>query len=374
MDINAFFRSLDLSTSEWLLAGSIAIGSFVVFHAILVLIRKKLCKLGDESHAHRPYVEILKATLGRTSNFTVLAFAILLGLNAITLPPPWDIRVGHLWFIALGIQIALYLNGALVVTLRRYFHRHAKSDSPETVAHTLILWAVQSAVWVVFLLAMLSNLGINVTTFVASLGIGGVAVALAVQNILGDLFASLSIAVDKPFEVGDSISVDDFSGTVEAVGLKTTRIRSDSGEQIVISNTDLLKKTVRNYKRMTERRVQFTLHVSPDTPRDKAEQVPVELRKIIEAQDHVRFNRAHLKSVEQNFLEFEVVYFVLDPRYAVYMDSRHAIMLGTIAMLEQLDVTTGGAAQHWVIDPPDGYARQVGSRSQAGMLASPTQH
>jgi hypothetical protein len=134
------------------------------------------------------------------------------------------------------------------------------------VANTLVVWAIKTMLWVMFGLAMLSNLGIDVSTFIASLGIGGIAIALAVQNILGDLFASLSIAVDKPFEVGDAISVAGFSGTVEHVGLKTTRVRADSGEQIVIANAELLKNTVRNFKRMSNRRVQFSLMADPATP------------------------------------------------------------------------------------------------------------
>jgi small-conductance mechanosensitive channel len=353
LDPRTFLKSLDIGAGEAILAAAVAAGSFVVFHAVLALIRKKLGNLGAEDRAHRPYVDVLQATLGRTSNLAILAFALLLGLNVLTLPPPWDVRVNHLWFIALGAQLVFYVNSAVVLTARRYFHRRKDADSPESVAHTLIIWALQTAVWVVFFLAVLSNLGINVTTFIASLGIGGIAIALAAQNVLGDLFASLSIAVDKPFEVGDSIAVDDFSGTVEAVGLKTTRIRSDSGEQIVISNTDLLKKTVRNFKRMSERRVQFSLRLSPATPRDKAEVFASELKTIIERQQHVRFDRAHLKSLDQNFLEYEVVYYMLDPRYAAYMDGRHAIMLEVLALIDELGVPTSGAAQHWVMDRPD---------------------
>jgi small-conductance mechanosensitive channel len=173
------------------------------------------------------------------------------------------------------VQLALYLDRAVNFGAKRYIHRHAEdADSPSTVANTLVVWAIKTMLWVMFALAMLSNLGINVTTFIASLGIGGIAIALAVQNILGDLFASVSIAVDKPFEVGDAISVAGFSGTVEHVGLKTTRVRADSGEQIVIANAELLKNTVRNFKRMSTRRVQFSLMADPATPAALARKVP----------------------------------------------------------------------------------------------------
>src|SRR5687767_11472009 len=153
----------------------------------------------------------------------------------------------------------------------------------------LLSWSLRTVLWAVVLLAMLSNMGVNITAFVASLGVGGIAVALAVQNILGDLFASLSIAVDKPFEVGDFIVVGGVSGTVEHVGVKSTRIRALSGEQVVISNTDLLKQTVSNYKRLTQRRIVFKFGVTYDTTPEQAEAIPGLVKRIIEAQSKVRF-------------------------------------------------------------------------------------
>ncbi len=136
------------------------------------------------------------------------------------------------------------------------------------------------------LLLTLDNLGVNVTALVAGLGIGGIAVALAMQNILGDLFASLSIVIDKPFVIGDFIVVDDYKGTVEHVGLKTTRVRSLGGEQLVFSNNDLLKSRVRNYKRMYERRIEFSFGVLYQTPADQLEWIVDEVKRIINAQTH----------------------------------------------------------------------------------------
>jgi len=171
------------------------------------------------------------------------------------------------------------------------------------------------------------NLGFNVTTLVASLGIGGVAVALAVQNILGDLFASLSIALDKPFVIGDFIVVDDIAGTVEHVGLKTTRVRSLSGEQVVFSNADLLKSRIHNYKRLYERRVLFGFGVLYRTPPEQLAAIPPMVREIITGQVGTRFDRAHFKGFGASSLDFEVVYFVLDPDYNRYMDIQQAINL-----------------------------------------------
>jgi small-conductance mechanosensitive channel len=213
-----------------------------------------------------------------------------------------------------------------------------------------MVWAMKTFLWVMFGLAMLSNLGINVSTFIASLGIGGIAIALAAQNILGDLFASLSIAVDKPFEVGDAISVGGASGKVEHVGLKTTRIRADSGEQIVMGNADLLKNTVRNYKRMQNRRVQFSLMADPSTPPALARRVPDLLRAIIARQPHVRGDRVHLKRVGQDALEFELVFHVLDADYAIFMDAQQAILLEAMEAFDELGVSGRTSAQHIVFD------------------------
>lgn len=197
-----------------------------------------------------------------------------------------------------------------------------------------------------FVPANVANLGIDISTFIASLGIGGIAIALAVQNILGDLFASLSIAVDKPFEVGESISVSGFSGTVEHVGLKTTRVRSNSGEQIVIANAELLKSTVRNFKRMSRRRVQFTVQASPETSPELAARLQNELRGIIEKQKQEKFDRAHLKSVSQHAIEFNVVHYVLDSSYSLFMDTQQEVLLEAMAALRRLRISTATAPRH----------------------------
>jgi small-conductance mechanosensitive channel len=343
------FRGIE--ASNWILALTAAVISFIAIHGVVIVFRRHLNKLSENGRADRPAAELLKATLARTSNFAIFVTSLLIGLTLLDLDAKWDERLSHLWFIALGAQLALYLDRAVSVVAKQYFRRHNESpDSPATVAHTLVIWAIKTMLWVMFGLAMLSNLGINVTTFVASLGIGGIAVALAAQNILGDLFASLAIAVDKPFEVGDSINVDGFSGKVEHVGLKTTRIRADSGEQIVMGNAELIKHTVRNFKRMSNRRIQFSLMADPSTPAALARQLPERLRAIVEAKEQVTVDRVHLKRVGQDALEFELVYFVLTPDYGKYMDTQQAILLESMELFAGLGVSGGTAATHLVID------------------------
>jgi small-conductance mechanosensitive channel len=179
---------------------------------------------------------------------------------------------------------------------------------------------------------------VKITTLVASLGIGGIAVAMALQNILGDIFASLSILLDKPFVVGDFIIVETHMGTVEYIGLKTTRIRSLSGEQLVFSNSDLLKSRIRNYKRMAERRVVFSIGVVYQTDHDTLKKIPDLIRKIIEDQDQVRFDRSHFQGYGEFSLNFETVYYVLSPDYNRYMDVQQAINLAIFRQFETLNI------------------------------------
>jgi small-conductance mechanosensitive channel len=361
VDIRAFVASLDITLPNALFALALAVFSFVAIHGALVFFRRRLDKLSDES-AHRPVAEVLHKTLGRTSNLIVFVTAILIGLSALDLPAPWNARVSHLWFITVGLQLAMYLHSAIKVTARRYFrtHGHVVDDSQVTIAHTLIIWVLQTSVWVIFALALLANLGINITTFVASLGIGGIAIALAVQNVLGDLFASLSIAIDKPFEVGDFISTSDTSGTVEKVGLKTTRLRAASGEQIIVSNAELLKDTVSNFKRMVTRRIVYTLRAHPDTPPSLAAKVPTAVAEFIGRHEKVRFDRAHLAKYTQEYIEWEIIYTILDADYNLYMDTQQAVILASMQMFADLGISTAPRAQQLLLHQPvEGGAPQV---------------
>jgi small-conductance mechanosensitive channel len=181
-------------------------------------------------------------------------------------------------------------------------------------------------------------MGIDITALVAGLGVGGIAVALAAQNILGDLFASWSIVLDKPFLVGDFIIIDGYSGTVEHIGLKTTRLRSLTGEQLIFSNSDLLKCRIRNYKRMQERRIVFSFGVLYETPLEKLKEIPGIVKDIITSIENTRFDRAHFASYGNYSLNFEVVYYVLSSDYTVYMDIQQKINLALFEEFQKKDI------------------------------------
>lgn len=314
--------------------------------------------------------DLLVAVAAGTRRWLLAGVALLVGLNLLDLDPIWQQRLDQGWFALLALQLGLWAQRAIGLLQRRYLRRHARAGgSPMTASATLMGWALRSALWAVVLLAVLSNLGVNITAFVASLGVGGIAVALAVQNILADLFASLSIAVDKPFEVGDSIKVGQVSGTVEKVGLKTTRIRSVNGEQVVMSNTDLLKQTVFNFKRLEQRRVVFNFLLRHGAPADQLAQVPGLLRGLVQDQPALQFLRAHFKGFEEAGLAFELVYRVQDASFDVYMDAQQAINLGLMAGVQRLGLAFAGdaseAPSHTDAGPGSGMARSPASAGMA---------
>ncbi len=273
-----------------------------------------------------------------TKMLLVTLIALYVGSQYLELPDKSATFLDGAATIAAFLQVGFWLAAILDFWLTRSRERAMATNASAATSLTALSFVAQLLLWTLMLLLALDNLGIDVTALVAGLGIGGVAVALAVQNILGDLFASLSIVVDKPFVNGDFIIVDDYMGTVENVGLKTTRIRSLGGEQIIFSNSDLLKTRVRNYKRMYERRVVFAFGVTYQTTPEQLEKIPKLVRQIVESQQNVRFDRSHFQKFGESSLDFETVYWVLSPDYNAYMDIQQAINLAILRALAQEQV------------------------------------
>jgi small-conductance mechanosensitive channel len=340
-----------ISLANLSLASAVAIGSFIVMVTVVRFARRRLEVLRYKTVSQ---IDDLMAEVLAGTNKALLALAaLLIGVGMLDLPLRWTTRVDDLWFFAIGLQLALWINRAITIAARRHFAPSVDNKTLKMSATTtLMVWGLRVMLWSVVVLAILSNLGVNITAFVASLGVGGIAVALAVQNILGDLFASLSIAVDKPFEVGDFIIMGDVLGSVEQVGLKTTRLRSLGGEQIVMSNAELLKTTIRNYKRMMERRIVFSVGLTYDTTSEQAGAVPGIIRRVVESQDKTRFDRAHFKTFGNSSLDFEVVYYVLDPDFGNYMDIQQAINLELMREFEALGVSFAFPTQTVYLVPP----------------------
>lgn len=195
--------------------------------------------------------------------------------------------------------------------------------------------AVKIILWIGAIVLILSNMGYNVTSLVAGLGIGGIAIALAIQNILSDLFSSLSIYFDKPFAIGDFIIVGDDMGTVKKIGIKTTRIQTLQGEELVISNSELTTTRINNYGKMQKRRIVFEFGVTYDTPKAKLEKISGYAKEVIEAQEEVQFDRAHFKSFGDSALIYEIVYYKMSGDYNQYMNTQQAINIGLVGRFEK---------------------------------------
>ncbi len=271
--------------------------------------------------------------LNSTRLWLFLPLAVFAGASTLQIPARLDRLLEHLAMLGVLAQLAVWANRMLAYWLAQRMKEKRATDPESATTVTLISFIARTFVWTLALLLALDQLGFDVTALVAGLGIGGVAVALALQNILGDLFASAAIVLDKPFVVGDFIVVGDLAGTVERVGLKTTRVKSLSGEQLVFANAQLLSSQIRNYKRMQERRIAFSIGVTYETPLEKLRALPGWLKAAVEAQSEARFDRAHFKEYADFSLNYEIVYYVLSPDYAVYMNTQQAINL---AIFEKL--------------------------------------
>lgn len=272
---------------------------------------------------------LLRTLIDATTRLFMIAVAIFLAMRWLEVPERLD-RIAHIVFLVIvWLQLALWATAAVRHLIDR--RRGRELPGAEGAASLNILRFVGVLiVWIVALLMLLTNLGVKIGPLVAGLGIGGVAIALAVQNLLGDLFASLSIALDKPFRVGDFLVIGEEKGTVEQIGIKSTRLRSLSGEQIVMSNGDLLKSRVRNYGLLYERRASFKIGIVYETPREWVAEVPRLMEEAIRVQPKTRFDRAHFASFGDYALIFEAVYFVLDAEYRTFMDIQQAINLRLI--------------------------------------------
>ncbi len=313
------------SVTAWLIGGAILLGVLAILLGLRVVVRRYAQRLAATPRTE--LLEIPMLVLCRTTVLFLLVVALFAGSQALELGAPVHRFITTLLTIAFFWQLGVWFAAAVRVWIER--RRLDTTEENRAVIGSLgiIRFIANVLIWTLVLLATLDNLGVNITALVAGLGIGGVAVALALQNVLGDLFASLSIALDRPFVVGDFLAIDTFLGAVENIGIKSTRLRSLDGEQIILANGDLLKSRVRNFGRMAERRVQFATTVSYGTPLESIEKIPGWIREFIEAEKGTRFDRSHFLRHGEKALEFESVYFVLSPDYNKYMDIQQSINL-----------------------------------------------
>lgn len=319
------FQFLAMDGNQWiLLLLSWAVISIVLIGAVRLLstYSNRLSK-----RSGRLFLGIAASLFRRTRSLFLILVALYWAIQLADAGPRVTATIYAITVIAFAVQGILWANGLVSLYTDRYREQKLAADASAVTTMEALSLVSRIVIYSIIVLLALENLGVDITALVAGLGIGGIAVALAVQNILGDLFASMSIVLDKPFVVGDFLSIDEYLGSVEHIGLKTTRLRSLSGEQLIFSNSDLLNSRVRNYKRMFERRIVFRVDITYQTPNEKVPKVAQWLAEIVKSKDGIRFDRAHFAAFGDSALEYEVVYYVLDPDFNVYMDVQQEINL-----------------------------------------------
>lgn len=317
---------------RWLLALVILVAGTFLLYAVTRVLSRSFTAL--DRRISGDLARILSDAVSRTKFIVLVIVALYAGSTVLSLPRVLATLLRSLAIIAAMAQIGVW--GSFLVSRAVVDYMKRRGEEEEVVSGMSVISLIARVlVWTGVFLLILDNLGFDITTLVAGLGVGGIAIGLASQNILSDLFASLSILLDEPFKVGDFIIIGDLMGVVENIGLKTTRIRSLGGEELVFSNGDLLSSRIRNYKSMRERRIVFTIGVEYSTPYEKVKRIPEMIKEIIESLETTRLDRSHFSRYGDFSLNFETVYYVLVPEYAKYMDIQQEINLRLFQKFEE---------------------------------------
>lgn len=311
------------SILEWLIAAAVLL--VIVFGVALIrrLVVKILKRVADSTETDLD--DIFVGAISRTNLFFAAVIGLVIASYPLDLPDKVVQIRGYILSVTIILQLAFYANAILQGLLMRARKTRATDDAAGQMAITAIKYVSRVILWSIVLLIILDNVGVNISALIAGLGVGGIAIALAIQSILGDALSFVAIIFDKPFEVGDFLIVDDKLGTVKKVGLKTTRVRALQGEEIVFSNNDLLKSRIRNFKKMQERRIAFMFGVVYQTSAEQLEKIPGYVKEIIDGIENARFDRAHFFKYGAHSLDFEVVYYVKTGDYNEYMDIQQDI-------------------------------------------------
>lgn len=315
---------------------------FVVLLTVLPFIRLALSR---RLHALKPHespttLELAIALIERTTRLFIVAVSAYLALKSVDLPARIDRIIDIVIEVAFWIQAGLWGVEAARFALERRVRRAGGAQLP---TFAILRFVSLVLVWSLALLMLLSNLGVNVTTLVTSLGIGGVAFALAIQNVLGDVLASLAIALDKPFQIGDELRFGDNVGIVEQIGIKSTRLRCIDGDQLIIANSQLLTTQLHNFGRAQEQRTTLVLTLGFDTPLETLRAFPAEIERLTHGIPATRFGRCTLRGLSGNGLEFEVVFYATAPKQTALAVLRQQFMLRLIEQLRAMRLTFGAS-------------------------------
>lgn len=318
---------------RWILAAAVALVVWGVLRLFGGFTVRRFARLAGRTGTRVD--DMLAGMLAATKTAFLLLFALYLGSRLLALPPRAERILQVVTITGLLLQVGVWIGAALTILFDRFRSGQTATDRDRVTTLTALSFASRLLLWGTVLLLVLANVGVNVTALVAGLGVTGIAVALAAQTVLADLFASVAIVLDKPFVLGDFLVINGYMGNVEHIGIKTTRLRSLSGEQLIFSNADLLGSRIRNFQRMSERRVEFSIGVQYSTPREKLRRIPALIRETVEGMPRTRFDRSHFSAYGSSALQFDTVYFVLDPSFNLYMDTQQEIYLRLHEALER---------------------------------------
>lgn len=309
--------------SHFLIALGITIAVFILLSGIRQLTLNYIKKF-----QHLYWSDVLINGVQSIHIAVIFLLSVFLGLLMLDMSKEIHRIFIHAALSLLLFQLAISASKSLSCWISHRIDSQKSANSEQDDNNYLIIhFLLQFLLWSLAFFLILDNLGINVTALIASLGIGGVAIALAIQSILGDLFASLSISLDKPFVAGDFIVIDDLSGIVKKIGLKTTRIKSISGEEIIFSNADLLKTRIHNYKKMEMRRIVYTLGLTFDTPNDMLKRIPDIVKDIFNNIKTAELHRVYFREIGQFSLNFRIVYYINIADYNLYVETQQALNL-----------------------------------------------
>jgi len=272
--------------------------------------------------------DLLTHIIDSVGGFFYVAVSFYIALRPLNFEESFFKIIGYLLFFIIVYYIVNTIQALIGYGAEKFVQKKKKrgQEFDESVVDLLVK-ILKGIVWAVAIIVVFQNLGYDISALVLSLGIGGIAIAFALQNILADLFASFAIYFDKPFQVGDFIVVGKDMGTVKRIGIRSTRLQTLQGEELVVSNKELTESRVHNYKRMEKRRTVFSFGLTYETPTEKLRKVPAIIKNIMDNIELVDLDRAHFKEFADFSLNFEVVYYLNSSDYNVYMNIQQEINL-----------------------------------------------
>ena len=324
---------LNNTIQNYLFSIAIIIAGLLLIRIFKSLLLKKIIGWSGKTTTHLD--DFIVSSIERFGIPALYIATVYAGITFLTLSPRLHSILNVAITFAITFLVIQLISSIILVLLRSYILRQEHgTEKVKQLGGIMLL--INVIIWGIGILFFFDNIGYDITAIIAGLGIGGIAIALAAQNILGDLFNYFVIFFDRPIEIGDFIVVDDKNGVVDYIGIKTTRIKTLSGEQLIFSNSDLMNSRIHNFKRMKERRVVFKIGVTYQASLENLKKLPGIFKAIIEEQNPVRFDRAHLSGYGDSSIDFEMVYIVLDAEYNKYMDIQQAINLRIFEEFENM--------------------------------------